>query len=474
MEVGGLIGHASLAADSPQADLAALGIFGIQALMMIRVRKISPIMWLWWLGLSTTLLLNVNAIAALLGAPMRLFSPLILVLACGVVIGFGSELKRIRFAPVPAVLVFFLIYLLVGLFSATTAHYTTTSAALTKVPLHFASVLIIVAGALVAIRATAAGQLDTFLKLLFVMVTAAALSGVIFLTVPAIATLFNVLPGDRMHGVFTNVNELGQVSGYPIIIGLGLTMRTRNPLWVIIGVTAGFTGAISSFSKTAILALVPLLGLVAYAMGGAAIKLKPMLLLAVALVAVVFVGRRITDHFLGGDAGPLATFEVNRIAAISGILETGSFDASATTGRTEIWHAGLIDWMKSPIIGLGLSAFDSVKAFDMEIHNTFLRVLGESGIIGMVALLAMVFSFMTTVFRCRQKDIHIIGLGFLIIQLAIMMSAGGILLLRNQNLLTGCVMGLLVGSAWLSERERRVARALASAAAPGPVEKGVS
>jgi O-antigen ligase len=409
-------------------------------------RSLSVPFWGAWVALALLTILNANSVAVLAGAPERLFNPIILLFALLV---FGSRLHEVRVLvrpPMVSVLVFAVVFLLVGVFAATNSTHAHLEDALFKVPLYGASMLIMLAAALTAARADQAGQVTLLLKTLFWPLLLASLSGVAFVTIPAIGALLSLLPGERLHGVFGNTNELGGQAGYALVLGLVLTMRTRSPTWAVMGTLAGAIGVISSFSKSAMLGFLPLLVLIVYALSGAQLRVRPLLLLAVASVITAFGVYELADQLVSGNLGvALSTDQRVRLESIMEIISSGALDESTTTGRSAIWGVGLQHWSTSPITGLGLSAFDRVRGVDMEIHNTALRVLGESGLLGMIAFMGMVVSLLLAVFRHPRRDVHVLAVGFLLVQFPAIVSTGGIMLARNHNLLSGCVLGLLIG-----------------------------
>ena len=386
----------------------------------------------------------------LAGAPERLFNPLLLLVALALVAMLMGEARKISRPPVPAVLVFVVVFLLVGTFAATRGNAVPVDQAVAHIPGYLAAILLLSAGAFMAMRATERDEVDLLLKTLFWPFVFASVSGVLFALVPAIGERLTLLPGARLHGVFGNFNELGGQAGYALVIGLALTMRSKQRRWVAIGIVASLIGAISSFSKAAILGMLPLFGLLGYAASGARVRWRPLIAFlvasAVAVLGVIWFANMLLTGHLGLDLGVDVTA---RLSAMLDVINSGALDETTTTGRTSVWLVGIQNWSASPIVGLGLSAFDRVAGIDMEIHSTPLRVLGETGLIGMTAFLVMVASLVRAVMKSPRRDIHVLGIGFLLVQLPAILTTGGILLERNQNIISGCVVGLLAG-AWSS------------------------
>jgi O-antigen ligase len=418
-----------------------------------RARRIPRRLWGLWALLCILTLLNANSVAVLAGAPERLFNPLLLLVALAVVAMVVREARKISRPPVPAVLVFVVLFLLVGMFAATTGNAVPVDQAVARVPGYLAAILLLFAGVFMAMRAIEYDDVDLLLKTLFWPFVIASLSGVLFVLVPQIGNYLTLQPGARLHGVFGNFNELGGQAGYALVIGLVLSMRSKQRRWVVMGVVAALTGAISSFSKAALLGMLPLFGLLAYAASGARVRWRPLIAFLAASAVTVVGGIWLANLLLTGRLGiDLGVDVTARLNAMLDVIKSGALDETTTTGRTSVWLVGLQNWSASPIVGLGVSGFDRVAGVDMEIHSTLLRVLGETGLIGMTAFLVMVASLVLAVLRSPRRDIHVLGLGFLFVQLPAILTTGGILLERNQNIISGCVVGLLAG-AWSAARQ---------------------
>lgn len=410
-------------------------------------RPLGPGLWAAWFSLCLLAILNGNSIAVLAGAPERFLNPILLLVALAV---FGAglrELPKIGRPPLPAFLLFAAAFLVSGAFSATLGNYIPLDKAMEEVPLYGAAVLLVLCGVVTATRAAEAGQVNAFLHTLYWPFVAASLSGLAFVMIPAVGNVLALQPGARLHGVFTNIIELGAQSGFSLVLGLVLTMRTKQRRWVVIGTLAGLTAAIGSFSKASMLGFLPLLALLGYVAAGARLRLRPILVLAVIVVigaAGAFgIARLLLDGSLGVELG---TDQRLRLTSLMDIISSGTLDETTTTGRTAVWKIGFEHWKASPIFGLGLSAFDRVRGPDIEIHNSALRVLGESGLVGFIAFVAMLVALVRVVVRHPRPEMHVLGLGFLLVQLPAFTSVGYVLLSRNHNLVTGAVLGLLIAT----------------------------
>jgi O-antigen ligase len=360
-----------------------------------------------------------------------------------------DESRHFKRSPANWTFVFALGFLTIALFSAVTSPYGNLEAALGGwgVLRYVASLLLLSTGCCVATRAYAAGRLDALLKLLFWLCTIAALSGYILPAIPGISNYLTFNDDTvRLQGVFGNVNEMGLQSGYPVVFGLALSFRSRRVYWLVLGSIAGAMGVIGSFSKTSMLMLLLLMVLVTWK-GLRAGRTTPLVAVTATLMSLAAILGAM--YLMIGIVQGTASIDLNaeqqrRVEQVSQLLRTGVLDDEATTGRTDIWEEGLNVWRRSPLLGCGLTTFDALPNGGMNSHNTFLVVLGESGLLGFALFVVMLCSWLTSIWRCRQRDVHALGLLFLAVQSALWMSNGQAMSLRGHNLVSGCVLGVLV------------------------------
>ena len=97
----------------------------------------------------------------------------------------------------------------------------------------------------------------------------------------------------------------------------------------------------------------------------------------------------------------LFCFLITTFLALPVLLPEASLDRLSTVGtsisegdlggRVILWRAGVAEFARHPLLGVGSGAFPAVAEFHSVVHNTFLSVLTEVGIIGFV-LFAMCWS----------------------------------------------------------------------------------
>lgn len=76
-------------------------------------------------------------------------------------------------------------------------------------------------------------------------------------------------------------------------------------------------------------------------------------------------------------------------------------------GRERVWEAGIKAWDNAPIWGVGLGGFRAAaraEGADGVAHNTFVSILVELGIIGLVLFLGILISALRTVGRMEAKE----------------------------------------------------------------------
>jgi O-antigen ligase len=116
------------------------------------------------------------------------------------------------------------------------------------------------------------------------------------------------------------------------------------------------------------------------------------------------------------------------VALLSGVLAVGVLYLTLTgftgipgftdnlgtlNGRTLVWSLTLDQWRQSPLVGYGptlwSAAYRASHGFsDLTwvgmAHNQFIQVLGESGLVGLVALIAFVLALVGSAWRSRSVD----------------------------------------------------------------------
>lgn len=326
--------------------------------------------------LSTIIFLNLNGVASLIFGTEGLLSPVMAILVgCALLSGINTAVfvtRRIGFW----YLAFVGSYLMIGLLSA--AYFGFREALGTAIWGAFLNLLT------VATFFTAAfilGRQDR----LFEAVT--VLKG--FMTVMAVSIIASplyaeFLPAFHDYDVSRNAGVLGNpnVAASLCYIGFAVTLaqiRTYN-YFSVAQVLLFFAATASTFSKAgfiAILALAVIFALKSWASG----RRNLPVLLTISIVTLVTVALGVALVLELESYFELSPEQLRRLDAIRLIFTSGVLDDETTTNRTGLLQLAFAQWLASPIIGLGLGAMHLVAGSEWGVHNTFMMVLGESGVV---------------------------------------------------------------------------------------------
>ncbi|MCB0083989.1 MAG: O-antigen ligase family protein, partial [Caldilineaceae bacterium] len=87
------------------------------------------------------------------------------------------------------------------------------------------------------------------------------------------------------------------------------------------------------------------------------------------------------------------------------LAETGeSIRSGDLTGRVELWRIAQEAWEGRPVIGIGSDAFPSFNRSGRAAHNTYLVILVETGVIGLVCFLTLLVATLVTAWRLSFRD----------------------------------------------------------------------
>jgi len=204
--------------------------------------------------------------------------------------------------------------------------------------------------------------------------------------VAAVATVYNYLSGasfdfeaTRFTALNENPNDLGLalVLGLPMAWYLSLSQPHRRWAWAWqLYIPLGITAILLTASRGAFLAGLVALAIVPWTLG----RLRPRMkatLYACAIASLV----------LARSFVPAGSLE--RIGSTRADIEAGYFG-----GRAAIWEAGLQVVQEHPLAGVGAGAFlaavQPMLGIPKTSHETFLAIVVEDGLVGLLLFLAMV------------------------------------------------------------------------------------
>jgi len=251
--------------------------------------------------------------------------------------------------------------------------------------------------------------------------------------------------GERKGGLFANPNEAGQQANYCLATVLfGILVYKRK---IILGLLIApiLYSSFITFSKAALIVSVLLLALFVFFGVSNFLKFKTgNRILVVSFLFVIFsTAIVVPSYFNNNILGNLTVGQKYRIMNTIG-LASGKIDARTTSERTVISEIGIKNILKHPIFGSGLGSFHRLKEYGLGVHNSFLMVAGEAGILPF----AMFFLFSVLVvlksFWIQDPTIKIFFLLVLtVMYLQVFMPTHDALSDRTSNAFLGIIMGFL-------------------------------
>lgn len=202
------------------------------------------------------------------------------------------------------------------------------------------------------------------------------------------AILPPILSIDRLAGIYFNPNAAGFNGNVTMIFGFATLLRPGSPkLLGIIAIVAGVLAILVSFSKTAILTFILSIGILIWIYFLMYRKIdRPTRRVANVMFAFIFYGLVQLGILIGVFFNDLSKQQQQRIFQVETIL-TGKADKSSTSNRVDLAELGVKKISERPLFGSGIFSFvqlleaGNVTGDDVGVHNIFLRVWGEAGIL---------------------------------------------------------------------------------------------
>lgn len=385
-------------------------------------------------------ILNVNGFTYLMFDQGRTFSslfiilPVVLIAKCG---RSGTALES-------KLLIFSLIGYLV--FGALFFNPLETEANFSSfVQTYFGSVLIVWAMILYTSYAEKRGKLGGVLIFIRNLTVVAAVS---VIASPVLFELYSNLPPSftyRFSGFFINPNEAGMVSS----IGLGfiLSVPFRSKLIQMTAIAVAVVAVALTLSKASMsLALVIMLVYISKMYRGIAG------FLVVLIIGFTFFGGlndiQVFERIVNYEGVNLSESQKERILEFGTLITLVSLDSDITTGRTDLWRLGLDRVLDTFPSGAGFGSLHSIEggiqnynsAYSWQgVHNTFLMLLGEAGLLPAILLVVSILLVGRKAVTKRKSNLEIILFLGLMVD---MLSTQGAFAVRYQNIFTGLLFGM--------------------------------
>lgn len=229
------------------------------------------------------------------------------------------------------------------------------------------------------------GNFNYWMNIIFISTVIAGSSGIIF-SVLGINQYGNYITYyERAAGIFANPNELGFVANMSLVFLL-YSMHKQSKFFYIILVLVATYGSYLTYSKGSIITTVViwLNYFIMFLVNKTNGKSKVYLYLIASFIFIVLA----FNLKVLNDNSELTIEQNRRIYHILDIF-SGNITDEATSGRIDIFEYGFDKILDNPFIGYGIGTFAVLDNRSHGIHNAFLMVLGESGIISFLILVSI-------------------------------------------------------------------------------------
>lgn len=254
-----------------------------------------------------------------------------------------------------------------------------------------------------------------------------------------------IAASDRASGLFENPNEAGIAALLSLVLIYAYPPRSR---FLALVQTAIALSALSlTFSKTGILALTLLVGIILVQRRSILLSLLAAVAFGLAALALAYIGE--------SDLVQLTYDQRVRIADILSIF-TGEISDQTTTGRTDLWTVGIQRIMEQLPWGGGIGAFHALEGTRrtvmypddstrimfgnwLGVHNAYLMVLGEAGLFPFLLLIGF---FLRLFVKASKAPESTLAVAFGIIICMDMMASHGSLGFRLVDVALAIMMAI--------------------------------
>jgi len=261
---------------------------------------------------------------------------------------------------------------------------------------------------------------------------------------------------NRESGFFSNPNMAGAHINYTLSLVLFFVLNSKRKIGFLVflmGVPIIIYAALTTFSKSTMImaALICLMFLFINTMGilkmGGTRRARLSLLLAALVGVGIMIAPQIPNYL-----SQLGNAQLSRLLAVNSIL-SGEINDDTTTLRTGAWAEGAELIIQYPSIGFGFGSFNGLPKTGFGVHNVYLMVFGEAGILPFTALMLFVLStYWRIIFWVRNSSYKFLALSLFIV-ITVQVFGAAHTGMRNSELL--CVLGLVFALIELTKAEER-------------------
>lgn len=212
---------------------------------------------------------------------------------------------------------------------------------------------------------------------------------------------YETLETTRFVGTFWDPNISGFVGCLTAVLALAFLGNVRRPVLAYLAMSIGFFAVAGSLSKTAIVTMGVILAFFLLLNGrrgrGRILLRLGAIALAIALMGVL-VFQKLNPIYLVLQSRTAMT----RILDILDLVTGRRLDEQVLSNRGYIWTTGLRHSLESPLVGQGLgrlhimddAPFSPWQQVNVGVHNMYLLLLGEAGILPLGLYLLYLFSLL--------------------------------------------------------------------------------
>jgi len=265
----------------------------------------------------------------------------------------------------------------------------------------------------------------------------------------------------RESGVFSNPNKAGAHINYNLALVLFFILNSRRWFWLFMGMLPlVLYSTVVTFSKSAMISALLIVVVFLfmnlrgfYRLGGQRRKKLGFFLVLIFIVGSASVPIIVDFMYT------LNKHQLGRILQVGQIM-SGQLDESTTTHRSVLWGEGIEIIRDFPITGHGFGSFSKLPEGRLNVHNTYLMVLGEAGIFPFIALMIFILIvYHRCLFWIRDPNYQFLALAICIITtVQVYGAANGGIKTSEVLAMTGilfAILHLMKGKIVSSEKSKR-------------------
>lgn len=247
----------------------------------------------------------------------------------------------------------------------------------------------------------------------------------------------NDLDNSRASGFFTNPNEAGLVANLCLIFLIFFFIENKKyKLLIVLLIFASIYASFRSFSKTSMLFSVLLLSYFFYFLYR--YQLKEMRTLKIGVTLFISTIVLLSIYAVNNLDELTKDWDSNqkiRIEAFILIITKGELASTTDIERSEAFNTGLRMIKESPFVGKGYGYLQhGIISNNQGVHNTYLTIFGESGIVGILLFLIIFFNLFNYVLVNFSNKTEVFLFSSIIVLILVnCMTSHNILLFRPIN-----------------------------------------